>query len=87
MKFPVLMMSLILAAAVVHAAEPTPSIPAVLVISQCNLVVGVVFTDDKGGLHPVDIDGMTVQQVKDLASRAVSPMQATLPCSKPEAAI
>lgn len=72
-------------AAATHATD-APRIPAALVISRCNLVVGVVLTDEKGGIHPVDVEKLTLDQVLKLVSQAESATQATLPCSSEDKA-
>lgn len=61
--------------------EAKPS--SVLIMSSCNHVVGVIVTDSTGGLHPLPIQGWTIDQVKAVAA-SVAPgrvTQASLPCT------
>jgi hypothetical protein len=75
----------LLGTAIVHADAPRA--PSALVIAQCNFVVGLVLTDEHGGLHPIDISGLNLSQVTAITERAEHVAQATLPCKAEDKAV
>lgn len=87
MKFAALTLSAILAMSVAGAQETKTETEAkpssVLIMSLCNHVVGVIVTDSTGGLHPLPIQGWSIDQVKAVAA-SVAPgrtVRASLPCT------